>query len=1823
MRRFLSSRFTALASRLAPFHHPRHGVRIPSAALLLGFAAATAAAQGVQTFPGATAVGNTATLTVTVTVATAGIAATPKALTGGVASLDFSAASGGTCQAGTAYLPGQQCTVVAQFSPKYPGVRNGAVLLQDSNGNSMATALLAGNASGALPVLIPGRIDTAAGSGPWTYAADNVTATSATIFTPQGIVLDPAGNLLLSDTGNNRIRLVDAHTGLITTIAGNGAQGYSGDGGPATSASIAGPSGLLLDGAGNLYFADTQNDIIRRVDANTKTITTVAGTPQTAGYRGDGTAATSAQLNLPLGLALDNSGNLLIADTGNHVLRRVNLATGIITTIAGDGTPGFSGNNLLATVSRLNSPSGVLALADGSILIADTANHRIRRITTSGILTTTVGTGVQGDGTTGGIGDGGPAIAANLNSPIGLATDPVGNLYIADSGNNRVRMVDALTGNITSLVGTDGESFLGDGGPANLASLYGPFGVFFTQAGDLYLSDMFHMRVRRVSGSTVKLHYDTIRNGKVSPPQSQQLANYGNAPLQLAAPVLTYAALDSATTTCGTAPLAPSATCKLGVEFAPTVTGTDVLGSVELPSNAVTTTPIINLDGEVLDVNPTSAVVLSSVNPSVLGAAVTFTATISSDDQNRSGNVTFTSDGATLCTGPLGTNGTATCSTSTLALGTHAIVATYAGDAQNAAATSPTLNQVVKQQASFALTSSANPAVVTNSVTFTVVVSAGTGTPTGSVIFLDGNTSLGTVNLASGQASLTTSTLAFGTHSITVQYAGDTQNAPSTSAAWSQVINQGTTTTTLATSSATVPVGAAVTLTANVTSSNGPAPTGTVTFAEGPTNYGTAPLQQNGTATFTFSSLPPGTHYLSALYDGDPNSNTSFSAPLTEVVQQIATTTTLNTDANPLSAGATLHLTAQVAVGSGATASGTITGQVTFMDGATTLGTIQLSNALTAGMDVHALSVGTHALTAVYQGNTNYASSTGNFTEVVTQTSTTATLTSLSTPTLAGRAAIFNVTVASNTGTPTGTVNLMDGSTVVGAAPVTRGVATFTVNTLTPGAHTLTAAYLGDTNYLATTSAPILQTVNLAVATVTLSGPTQPVNVTATATFTGTLGSPGVTPSGTLTLQEGTTVLAIQAVSSNYSFSINSLPAGAHTVIVAYSGDSNNAAAQSAPVTLTVQLAPTATTLTGSGTPALLGSPVTLNATTTSATANLTGSVTFFDGATALGTANLINGAASLTTTALAFGQHTLTATYTADVNHAASTSAALQQNIVQQAQLQLTSALNPANSGQTIVFSASLPAIAGTTPTGTVVFSSDGATLATAPIDSTGLARVQTAVLSVATHLITATYAGDTSFAGTAATLSQVVRNAATTTVLTTSADTVTFSTPLTLTATVGSNGGRATGNVSFLENGISIGSAAVNQQGIATLSLTTLAPGRHTLTAKYMGDGMAAASVSSSVTVLVRQRTTLALGSSANPSLALNGITLTATLANGGAAPATGSIVFTDGTTTLATVPLDTDGRATLDLPPMSVGTHVLVAAYAGDDGDFPATTSPLQQVVQQRTTVTTLTTTATNAADAQQVTLIAIVQTPNLAAGTPPTGTVTFTNGGTTLGTVALDGAGVATLTIRLATSTTDTIIATYSGDVPYRSSTSAKATVTSGPASQFILTLSNPTVQLQSGNRMTMTVTVASVKGFSDMLNFGCLGLPFAATCTFSKDNMQLSADGSGTLQLTVDTGSPLGAGTNQQHAQNNLPTSLGKGLTLCLLPAALLLLRRNRRLLPTLLAIAFACAATFGITGCAGLTTNSTPAGTYSFQVTALGQGTGATQAQTITMTVAK
>ena len=342
-----------------------------------------------------------------------------------------------------------------------------------------------------------GVINTVAGTGSHGYSGDGSPATSAQLNSPTNVEVDNSGDLYIVDERNFCIRKVDASTGVITTIAGTGDEGYSGDGGPATSAQLLCPSDVAIDGPGNVYIADQNNSRIRKVDVSTGVITTIAGTG-TYGYSGDGGPATSAQLYSPSGVAIDGSGNLYITDVQNNCIRKVDASTGVITTVAGTGTAGYSGDGGHATSAQFYDPEGIAVDGSGNLYIADRVNHRIRRVdVTTGIITTVAGTGSRGYS-----GDGGPATSAQLYFPIDVTVDLSGNLYIADLWNERIRKVDVSTGVITTVAGTGTSGYSGDGGPATSAQLYFPIGVTLDGSGNFYIADRENHRIRKISDTT-------------------------------------------------------------------------------------------------------------------------------------------------------------------------------------------------------------------------------------------------------------------------------------------------------------------------------------------------------------------------------------------------------------------------------------------------------------------------------------------------------------------------------------------------------------------------------------------------------------------------------------------------------------------------------------------------------------------------------------------------------------------------------------------------------------------------------------------------------------------------------------------------------------------------------------------------------------------------------------------------------------------------------------------------------------------------------------------------------------------------------------------------------------------------------------------------------------------------------------------------------------------------------------------------------------------------------------------------------------------------
>jgi sugar lactone lactonase YvrE len=333
-----------------------------------------------------------------------------------------------------------------------------------------------------------GIITTVAGNASQnsTYAGNGCAALNARLNYPAAVAVDPAGNLFITDGGNLRVRRVDTNQ-IITTVAGNGLEGFAGDGGPAIEAKLYEPGGLAANAAGHLFIADSRNYCVRIVSPE-GLITTVAGRGSHTPY--DGIVATNAQLDNPDSVTLDATGNLVFSDY--NTIRKL-CTNGLLTRLAGTGYTGYAGDGGVATLAMLYSPSGVAVDPAGNVFITDTGNQRIRRVDSNGVITT-----VAGKGTYGYAGDGGTATNAQFYNPGGLAVNAAGDLFIADSLNHRIRKVDAQ-GVITTVAGNGTNGYVGDGGSAIQAKISMPTGLALDAAGNLFIADYGNHRIRKVS----------------------------------------------------------------------------------------------------------------------------------------------------------------------------------------------------------------------------------------------------------------------------------------------------------------------------------------------------------------------------------------------------------------------------------------------------------------------------------------------------------------------------------------------------------------------------------------------------------------------------------------------------------------------------------------------------------------------------------------------------------------------------------------------------------------------------------------------------------------------------------------------------------------------------------------------------------------------------------------------------------------------------------------------------------------------------------------------------------------------------------------------------------------------------------------------------------------------------------------------------------------------------------------------------------------------------------------------------------------------------
>jgi hypothetical protein len=551
---------------------------------------------------------------------------------------------------------------------------------------------------------------------------------------------------------------------------------------------------------------------------------------------------------------------------------------------------------------------------------------------------------------------------------------------------------------------------------------------------------------------------------------------------------------------------------------------------------------------------PTTTAVSSNKNPSDFGDLVTFGASVSGGLAVPTGTVTF-SDGANVIgSGSLDGGGQTSFATSALTAGSHSIKASYGGDSSHASSSSTVLSESVQQAGTTATVgSNLNPSVFGQSVTFNAQVSAGSGTPTGTVTFFDGATSLGTQPLSGGAASLSTSALTVATHSITVSYSGDSNYGGTTSAPLSQVVNQASSTVGLSSNANPGAFGQTITLTATITPQFGGTATGSVTFSDGATALGSVPVSGNS-AVLQTSSLSVGGHSLKATYSGDTNVGGNASSVLSETITKASSSIALTSSANPAAIGQSVTYTATVSP----QFSGTPSGNVTFKQGGVILNTVPLSGGVATFTTSYA-SAGSFSIKANYSGDGNFTSSVSAvLKEVVNRSTVSVAVSSDLNPSVYGQTVTFTATLTTSGPTLDGqSVSFKTGATVLGTGTISGGGASLSTSSLDAGNRVVTASYSGDAAH-SPASGSVTQVIAKASTTTALSSSVNPSNSGQSVTFTATVSSGTAVPTGTVKFKRGGTLLATVTLSGGVAtFSTSSLPPGSNKITATYSATPN------------------------------------------------------------------------------------------------------------------------------------------------------------------------------------------------------------------------------------------------------------------------------------------------------------------------------------------------------------------------------------------------------------------------------------------------------------------------------------------------------------------------------------------------------------------------------------------------------------------------------------------------------------------------------------------
>jgi hypothetical protein len=897
--------------------------------------------------------------------------------------------------------------------------------------------------------------------------------------------------------------------------------------------------------------------------------------------------------------------------------------------------------------------------------------------------------------------------------------------------------------------------------------------------------------------------------------------------------------------------------------------------------------------------------------------------------------------------------------------GTHTIQATYTPDGSASyLGSSGTVDVTVTVPATVTAVSLTAPSSMTlgdstATATATLTESGGNEPPTGTVsIIADSSTTLYTGSASQGNViSVGLNSLSVGTHTLEAQYSDG--NGTITSNTVTVTVNKATPTITISWSAGQpgplvygykAPSIKAVTTTPAGT----PMMTGSAKIYSDSTLIATLASLHAGTTTISgLTGIPVGTDNVTIQWPGDANFNAANSNAIQlTVTPAVSSTTTLSTSAAEIMYPDQVTFTAVVTIPTDAAFAPRVTGTVAFMDGSTSLGTGTLayngtSKQFQTLLPVSALKGGAHTITASYSGDTNVPSSiSAPLTETVDKVgSSTALLVSPQTVNMGGTVSLTaTVTGAAGGATPIGNIVFLDGSNAVATVPVDgSGMAATSVTSLTAGTHSLVATYQGNESYLtssSTANANSTVTVNkLDGAGLALASSANPSKLNQSITISVTVTGSGATPSGNVTLTEGSTAVGTAPVNASgvATFPLSNLTVGTHNLVASYAGDSvYNAAGPSAPLVQTVNRLDSATALQTSAAKIPAGSQLTLTASVSGSGATPSGNVNFVaDGSTSLGTGTLnASGAAFITVATLSVGNHSVVASYVGDTGYNASSSAASPVEVDKLTpNVAVTSSSNPSKPNQSITISVTVTG-SGATPSGNVTVTEGNTALGTSPVNGSGIATFPLSNLTVGTHNLDASYAGDSVYNGGSAALTQSVEHLDSATALAVNPSVANVGGTVSLTATVSGSGATPTGNVTFVADGsTSLGVGTLNASGVASISLSSLGSGSHSVVANYGGDTVYNSSTSSPAGVTVNKLApNVGISSTPNPSKTTDAVTILVTVTVSGPTP-TGNVTLLEGSTAVGTAPVNASGVATFPLSNLTVGTHSLVASYAGD--------------------------------------------------------------------------------------------------------------------------------------------------------------------------------------------------------------------------------------------------------------------------------------------------